>query len=494
MNHVPIKMPCQLLMASLLLAFFILAGCGPSTDYHFDARSYSVSMVKELEKEDEQKIQTPLLEGRVEISFEEACRRATATDPYIQDILAEIKKSWLNIDAADSRLWPRLEAGVEGEYDLEGKSNDEFNVTGGVFFKYDIWKAVAAGNEEALRRAQLEKNFILLNSYIEKNAAVLLQNLASIRFLDFSIQTKEESRQFADRGVGLTLAYAKENRREGGNLFDWRKRFYVLKGELQQLKNQRQETYNKLKAMLKVPLSQEVIITDLDDILGNIRQIPETPLTTSQIWGARVEARLAEIALIAAKVNMKLASMDNLPKIDATLGVGSIPLTSDDEESRSLLKLSVTLPLWDAGDHERKMANARITLDLVKSRMRLKAAELQEEARRAQSVYESAVQRYKQIEMYSKELGKMHEGKLMLFKEGRLNTLDTLGDAIELNEVAIQENEAKFKVAEAEALYRSAIGIEITEKLAPFIESYLLATGGMEQNKDTDTAQPFGDN
>lgn len=457
-----------------LFWLFVGSGCG-KVQYKENAGILATSFVMKLDEEvSAPKSESEASESKLTLSFEEVCRKAAFAEPKILSTLSEIQKTEVDVEDASTRRLPRLSMQVEAELPIDESYADEFELTGGLYFKYDLWKAVAQPDETALRRALVDQNLLKLHLYLNEIVGNVSKHLATLSLLAFKIKTKSAALADAEKGHELVELYAKQNRKEGLELLAWKRRLLTLTGDLKQLEQSRRETYDSFLSLMGSTSDKEIVIPQSDEMMARILNVPENLPAPSKIWENHSEARLAEIEYIAAEVMMKLSEMEKYPKLGANLGVGSIPLTGNDGQASVLFQLSLRMPLWDAGDQERKIAKAKINRNVVRERMQLKAVSLWRRAKRARMLYNDSLAYNDHLEKISRDSIIYYQGRKKLVEENRLSSLDLIRDRIEMADTVIMEKEADMKIREAAANYRFAIGYDIIENIIPSLEHDLV--------------------
>ncbi len=463
-----------LVICFVLLTTLGLAGCS-KVQYKENVQNYTSSILFDLDKKVAS--QSPSAEEfaeKVTLTFAEACQKAAFADQQILSTLSELQKSSIDVDDAETHRLPRLSARVEAELPLNEHYDDDFELTGGLYFKYDIWKAVAQPDEVALRRSLVEKNLAQLHLHLNRIVGEVSKHLATLSLLDYQILKKSEALENAQKGFDIVELYAKQNRVKPLELSIWKKEIYTIYGELNQTEQKKREEYDSFLSLLGVPPNQIITISGSEEMMAKILEVPDKLPTPSEIWAIHSEARLAEVQYIAAEVLVKLTEMERYPKFDASLGIGSIPLTGNDEQASSLFQLSMSLPLWDAGDQQRKIAKAQIDRDAVKDRMQLKVLSLWRKAKRAKLLYGGALEYEKNLNNISKDSSEFYQGREKLMEEKRLDRLEILRDRIDLTHSAILKKEAEIKIREAAANYRFAAGYDIIDNIIPSLQRDLL--------------------
>ena len=457
-----------------LSCLWLCFGCG-NVQYKENAHRYAESILVDLDKKINSELPTEAkANDHLIISFQEMCQRAASADTNILATLSEMKKTRVDEVEATTRRWPRLNMQVDAELPLNNKFSDDFDLTGGLYFKYDILKAVAQPDEKALRHVLLEKNIEQLRLQLNGILGDILHNLTSLSLLDFKIERKTATLASVQKGYTLAEIYTEQNRLKGLELLTWREKLYSLAWDLEMLEQSKKETQNKLLALLGDTSIKKLTVSETEEVISKVLQLPDNLPPPSQIWQDHSEARLAEVEYIASEVMLQLAEMEKYPKFNASLGVGSIPLSGNDQQADSLFVFSVTMPLWDAGDQGRKVAKAQVDRNHAKDRLKIKAMDLWQRAKRAKQNYENALEYRQYLNKVSKDSHEYFSGRKKLVEEKRLDSLELLQDQIRESDAEIMTEEAKLKILEAAANYRFAIGKDIVEGVIPKIEAGLL--------------------
>lgn len=456
-----------LLNSSLLCLLFLTAilsgGCSGTPNYVSDTRQFSGTITKQLDSEYQVGDQKDLevVNAQNQLSFTQAYLLAAQNDKKIAAILAEIDKANIDIDGAKSYRLPRFKLSADTDLPISSSDDAESELTGGVYVDYDIWRAVAVKDETVLRQALEEKSLHQLRLSLNALQKTLIKHLNRLAFLEYKTKKKQQALELALNARALAKIYTQNQRVGPEVLVGWESRIETLEVELE---NNGQELVAERYAvadLLGQNVTQQVTISDTEGILEQQQSTSNDTSSPSEVWTKHSEARLYELDLIAAEVAMSLVRLERLPKINASLGLGSIPLNNDLDTASSVVHFSLSMPLLDMGDYQRKFAKSRINRDRVKREMRLNATRLWNRMQVAKSVYEMTEQKLNRLDQ---SVAKAHERikqKSILVEQTKIDNLSVLLDKINMVDLEILHQEAQITLRGAADDLRFAAGDDI---------------------------------
>jgi outer membrane protein TolC len=415
------------------------------------------------------------LENNLTISLQQAAILAAHRDEEVLAILSELQKAKIDVTDALSHTWPRLGFSSEADIPVGSDSTDKkIDYTGGVYFKYDIWKAVAAADEHAMREAfvnkELERLKIILNGLLKK----ILYQMAQISFMEFKVKQRNDSLEIAKSAYEIAKLFATQGGSDGSLLQTWKSRIDALTFDLKKSKQELQLLKYSFANLLGTETQNDINVTDLAAVLSLYSSLSDGIPAPSEIWAKHSEARLAEVEYIAAEVNVKLANMESWPRLETSLGIGRVPLSGDVDTTPTLLKLSIDYPLWDMGDNERKVIKAKITRDLVKTRLKNKAESLYNRAKDARFIFQAARENYKDLNASFLEMNNRLQDEKILLAENRLNPLEHTLTQLNVIEADILRQDSLAKIQEAGGNYNFSIGQDVIQDIVPILLDSLL--------------------
>ncbi len=435
---------------------FWMNGCSDPASYVDHSRSFSETLLKEIDRE-----LTVQGDGRqLQLTFRQACLDCVKNDRNISSLIEKYRQANIELSGVSTHLWPRLNLGVTSEIPLSTEDGD-FDLNGGVYLNYDIRRAIATGDETALKKAQADQQLLQLRLAISVLQKKLKDHLGQISLLSFKTEKKKQALNLARSALELARVYAGQEKIDASILGSWTKVISGLESELDTLGTLLKAEQFAVSDMLGKSVYQEVVITDIDKIFEEYLPAPESEFSPSGIWNNHDEARLYELELIAAEVGAQLVALERLPQIDAEIGLGDIPLEGNANKTSSLMRLSVSMPLYDFGDHSRKVALTEITRHRVKNSMSFNMTRLFNRARMARSAYTAAQAKFAQAVSAVAEGKQLIARKTLLISELRGDNFSLFQDKINLTHLEILQKEAETAVWKTADDLRYASGDDI---------------------------------
>ena len=463
------------LRAGMLLLFCLcwaISGCQGKSKYQAEIKDYSSTFLIPMDAKffNEQKNSGPSPEGKeASLSVQQAATLAAEKDEDALAILTELKKAKIDVIDAISHRWPRLDFHTQADFPVNADNNQKVEYTGGAYFKYDIWKAVAVDDERAMRQAfvnrELERLKIVLNGILKK----ILHQLSQISFLEYKIQKRNDSLVKAKTAYEVAKVYAQHSQVDGSLVQSWKSRVASLGLDLKKSEQELRAIKHSLAHMLGRPDINDVDITDRQATLAPFSSMPDHIPAPSEIWSRHSEARLAEVDYIAAEVNVRLTRMEGWPRLQTSFGLGNVPLAGNSDTTATLLQVSVNLPLWDMGDNDRKVAKAEITRDYVKSRLSKKAFDLSNRAKEASYMFHTARENYSDLEGSFIEMNEQLQNESILLAQNRLNTLELTLAQLNVIEADILRQDALAKMQDAGGNFRFSTGEDVIKDIVPIL-------------------------
>ncbi len=442
----------------LLVVLFLMAGCADLASYQSKVADHTASFLPHLDESLAGGMILGTEEGKTSLSFIEACERAALVDVSIVELLAGIEKAKIDVDSAASNIWPRLNLQLKTELSLGNSTRDDVVSTGGVHVQYDFIKALMAGDEQAVREAFVLKDIVTIKLSINKLAQKLYGQLTRVLLAQFKLKKRREILDFTQKGSQLAQIYGEQKRVASETVWRWQGNLDQQKVEQMRAEQELLIAKRAFNGLLGLPGATKIRISDEDELMGKTLILDPRLPSASQIWTQHGQARLVEINTIAAEANLKQAKISGWPKVTANFGLGSIPITTENETSDSVVSFSLQVPLIDMGDHRRKVAQAQINLDLVKTGLEKVAKVLWINADNAFLRLEEAKKHDQFIAaMYNKALTEQN-AKKELYDEDYIDTLDVIPQRIQLIELEIKNREVTQMVQEAAIEYNLAIG------------------------------------
>lgn len=459
------KQICIILLAWVTC---ILSGCQGKQQYQDQLTSYSSTFLSQMDEKyynkEKENLKDGLRSGQLQkkiLSVQQSSILAAKNDEEVQAFLAEMIKAKIDVTDALSHRWPRLDLRAQAEIP-DGTKNDKVDeFTGGAYFKYDILKAVAVGDEHALRQALVSREFeklkIVLNGLLKK----ILHQLTQISFLEYKIERRADTLSKAKKAYEIAKIYTENSESNGTLLQSWKSKIDTLSLDLKKSEQELQAVKYTLAHMMGLMHATEFELTDQREVLSLYSSMSEAVPAPSEIWSRHSEARMAEAEYIASEVNVKLAQIEGWPRLQTTLGLGNVPFASSGETAETLFKLSIEYPLVDLGDTDRKVKKAEISRDLAKSRLNKKAFDLASRAQEAGGMFHAAKENYKDLDASCNEINERLQSGNILLAQSRLNALEFTLAELDVAEAEIMRREALTKIQEAGGDFRFSRGEDV---------------------------------
>ncbi len=430
-----------------------LYGCSSKKDYVANSEEFINDLTEQVEAE--------IADGRksneVEISFRQACIEAAQNDKSIRALLEKLEQAQVEVEGVNTHLWPRLKLSANSDIPLSSADNVDFDLSGGLYLDYDIRKAISTNDETTLRKAAVDQNVLKLRMAIGLLQGKVKKLLNQISLLNFKVKKKAQALKISRDSFQLAKIYASENKLNSLNLASWKKRVDSLEIELLSLQNQLKGQRFALSDLLGRNVEEPISIIDAGQTI-TINSSPKiAKITPALVWKNHTEARLYELELIAAEAAVQLIALERLPQIDAELGIGDIPLEKS-ESASSLLRLTVAFPVYDFGDHSRKLAKTQISRDRVRKSLKSKITKLYNRAQMASIAHANAKDHLKQATSTLEESKELIERKKILISESRADNLGLYPDLISSINLEIFQQEALLNVERTAVELRFATG------------------------------------
>lgn len=463
-----------------------LSGCQAQHHYQDQLTAYSATFLPQLDEKyrrgqkDDSRSEEPKQHN---LSVQEAVILAARNDEEVLAFLSEMRKAKIDVTDALSHRWPRLDLRAQAEIPTGGAKDNIDEFTGGAYFKYDILKAVAVGDEHALRQAlvsmEFEKLKIVLNGLMKK----VLHQLTQISFLQYKVERRTDTLDKAKSAYAIAKIYAQNSDTSGALLQSWKTKIDTLSLDLKKSQQELMAAQITLAHIMGLMNAAGITFTDKQEVLGRYLSMADTVPAPSEIWSKHSEARIAEAEYIASEVNVKLAQIEGWPRLQTTLGLGNVPLASSGETTETLFKLSLEYPLIDLGDTDRKVKKAEITRDLAQSRLSKKAFDLAGRAQEAGGIFHAAKENYNDLDASCAEINKRLQSGKILLAESRLNALEFASAELDVADAEIMRREALAKMEEAGGDFRFSMGEDVIAGMLPVLLKDLL-----EERKGNDGA------
>ncbi len=477
-------------LTNVLLLLWICcaaSGCQSSQQYRDEVKDLSSAFLVPMDTRylHDEKGSRPL-DGRARsLTVRQASILAAENDEKILAMLAELRKAKIDVKDALTHVWPRFDLHTQADIPVNADTDQDNQLTGGVYIKYDIWKAIAVPDEHALRQALVNKELNQLKIALNGLLKNILHQLTQIDFLQYKIGRRSQSLTKAKNAYRIVQAYAEQNEVSDAVVQSWKSRIDALTLDLRKARQELRAIRHSFAHMMGFDTRQDIDITDMQTVLTSYESLSGTVPAPSKIWARHDEARLAEADYIAAAVNVKLKKMEGLPQVQTSLGFGKVPLTDTTDTAATLFQVSVNLPIWDLGDNERKVVKAEITRNLAKAHLKKEAVDLYDRAREAGSLLHAARRNYRELNASYVEMDKRLQDMSILMSENLLNPLEDTLAQLNVTDADIMRRDALARIRETGGDFEYSIGEDVIKGMIPVLMKDLL-----RQHQGTD--QPPG--
>lgn len=281
-------------------------------------------------------------------------------DPEWIALETELKKNQIDNRQAETYTWPRWSLEFHAETPLQKNKTDTSG--GGIYLRYDFLKALFSSDAksmESLKRDRLLQRQKMFRKKIFSHLQKLLSELECARwekrFAWQSVQTAREAVEYIEKQSGKPgLAY-------------WQ-------GMLQEsLRNDRMIRYRlmTLEESFRAFTGFKPAREHKKLFSGFQAEIPASdPADEVQLaWNQRPEVKISASDWILAELNITQMRRKRLPAPYASLGLGNILLSNQDEHAPAVPSFGISMPIWDMGDIQRQIQKAVLERDTVKNKL-----------------------------------------------------------------------------------------------------------------------------
>ena len=460
-----------LLFILLGLVLILLPACGSFKEYENGMQTYLDSLLINTNRLVLQKEKTGV--EHKNLDFIEACTLAVSNNPEIKKQLTELAVSDIELEQIDSYLIPRID--IRSRIDIPlFNDDDDVNVTGGFFIRYDIWNAIFQNDIHAAQMALNRKIHLAIQWIIIQKSFEIYNLLQDIKAQTSIVELNRSILKKAQSGTRIAAAYQKINEAEPLMRLNWqdyidqeRKNVWLAEKVLTRKKRE-------LLNLLRISVQNDISVS-MPKVDFSCLYLADQTLKPSDIWLNRIDARLVELDLLQHEMAILKAERQDLPLINPTLGLGNIDVTGDDDSTASVVfGIEFSYNLFDAGNLERNIKKARIKRDMKRKELEASVLKYWRQAKGANAAIGEAKEGLLIVNRSMELAKKRVQGINKLSEEGYLRPTEKLRAQIESDRLNIQLYEAKAKLRQTQAKALLSRGKQLMPGLAKEVFSKLL--------------------
>lgn len=401
--------------------------------------------------------------GPAVFTFSQACERAARFDQDVAGAMADAARLQLDVDQARSEVWPRVDLRTYFQIPLGGSNLQGVPIfNGGVFFRYDFQKMIFSGDAASAARARVaerRENLGLALDRLFQNLFLLLvdrENLRAEVVLRRTIQTQTSD--------ALERAHLLERngRIKPERVLEYQYQYETSTRLYQDAVRRLAETNRALGSRLLIQGTEDVVITDLPELLSSMDALAPVPDPDTQffrdVWEKRHDTKAAEASLFVKEMAVIEEKRKRIPSLNASLGLGSLSLSSTFSQAPVVIQLGASMPLLDFGDIKRGIGKASIERDLAKRNIDLLLLKIQRSVLDSSAALSEAIAARKAIEGQRKLISAQSEASQKLVAAGLVDPIDLLNFKVRASELDIELAQARISVSKAAAEYTLASG------------------------------------
>lgn len=397
------------------------------------------------------------------LNLREASLLSAKNDPLFTGLLLQLSYHRLDQAQAESIVWPRLDLQVGYDQPIAG-DNGSGEFTGGVFARYDIWKAIFSKDLANYHVAEVRKTRLSALSLLKQKSLQLFLLEQERRALLRERKLRDQLLALATNGRKLCQAYAGMGQAGPEEATFWSLAVIQEEKGVRENESKLEENQGKLQGMLGT-MGAESVSVNIPEEAWMRAPVDEGTLLPSEVWKSRDQARVLEMELVMAELAVLAAEREMLPNINLGLGLGQIPLGSTNETSSAVLQFGVSMPLLDFGDHRRKVAKAKRLRDQKKIQIEKAAISFWREAQVSHQRLVQAKRGQVLAERLVRELEGSYAVQEKMTLANQLGQLALLKTERSLLAMKIEKNAADLHLLGLAASARVALGKPLIEGL-----------------------------
>lgn len=355
---------CMLLWIILNAA---LSGCSFFANPHKEYKDYCDKLFLTLDGQVRSQELLPKVSGVIQ--FSEACLRAVSNNPNVIFKINEMKNKKLDVTGADTLVWPRLSLRATSSLAISDNDDERNKSSGGLYFDYDIWRAVFSRYEVDFHKAEMQLIIKSVELEVESVIKLVYLKAAEIKAWERQVDTCRQLLELAETGLYQVRELSDAAHVDMSSQWKWEAIVQEHKAKLWESKSRLKEARRALAKVIGVFTDEVTGVADLPEILSGEAYNYQQALLPSEVWKRRHEALIAEAELMHAEFSIQKSWWKRLPRINAAFGVGDVQSSFSNDVFPFVAELTIDLPLWDWGDSRRETEKAVNTRDMARKKI-----------------------------------------------------------------------------------------------------------------------------
>ena len=399
-------------------------------------------------------------------TFVQACDRAAKFDAEVSGALAEAAQLQIDLEQAHSSIWPRLDLRTYFQIPLGG-TNLQYVRTfnGGLFFRYDLQTAVFSSDASAVARTKIEakrENIMLALQRLSHDLFLLLADREAARA---EVVVRRDVQARASEVLDRVHLLEQTGRINPDRVFEYQYQYETSTRLHQEAVRRLAEINRALADRLAIDGNQELVITDLSELLASLDEVVPTAAPNDsflrEVWSRRHDAKLAEAELFLKEMGVIAERRRRIPNISASFGLGSLSLSSTFSQPPFVVQLGASMPLLDFGDIKREVNKATIERDLARRNINLLLLQTRRDVENTSAVLSDAIARRKAAADHWDLIVQQDVTNQKLVSLGLVDPIDLLVFRMREGDAQIELKRAQINVSKAAAEYSRASGLDL---------------------------------
>jgi outer membrane protein TolC len=419
-------------------------------------------------------------------TFTEACARAAQFDKELSSELADAAQLQIDLQQAHSAIWPRVDTRMYFQLPFGGNYGDIQKFNGGVFFNYDLDKALFSGDATAVARAGIEAKRETIEQTLQQLTHDLFLLLANREALKTEVALRSMIKSQALDALQTANVSARAGQIKPERIYEYEYQYEINTRLYQEAVRRLADMNRTLGDRLFIDEAQNIVVTDFPELLASIDEVaPAKDLNEAffdALWAKRHDTKLLEAQLFMKEMAIIDQRRKRIPKISGALGAGSNSLSSSYTQAPLVVQLGVSMPLIDFGDIKRDISKATIDRDLVKRDMTLLFVQIYRSVNDASASLSESIEARKAADDYCNQVARQHEANQYLVTAGLADTIDMLASKERSGEAEIELTRAQMNVTNAAAEYAWTSQLDVVSGLDNLVLARLghnpFASGG----------------
>lgn len=406
----------------------------------------------------------------VSLSFNEAFAIAARFNEPILEALGQSDLGAIDVEQANSLLWPRFEIQAFGQIpiDSDSESNDR-HVRGGLYMRYDFKKALFRSDAVSAARMTELRQLEKANRLMYELSFTLFDKLIENEQLREEVRLRSAMVGHVQEGVLATRRLFDLRMVEQPTVWRWQSMAQSHERLLGQAKAALDRAQRSLTFMLGGTMTKEQGITDLKKVKAVLEEPLPLPLNDPihvirDAWARRPVCRIAEMNLFLAEMAVIQAKRQRVPRISGSLGVGSISVLADrGEETPAAVELAVSMPLFDWGDISRDVSKAEHRKAWAERKIKSLIRRLQHDIQDSKMELRYTLALTAQAEKSLQDMRLQAEANDQLLQSSLIELLDVLRFKLEAGDAEIAYQKSVKDLLRARANLRKHLGFPLAD-------------------------------